>query len=589
MTGAAPSIGPLGLAALWIATLVPGLVALNLPPSATIVNQLAAWAAWGMVATYGSRAAGLGVAAALQRTGWLQAGLLLAALAALASSALGSLPSGLGLSAAGTVAAAGLTALLGAAMASSRATAGAWTMAWAVAGLASTLVACVQVFAPAWVDGEWIARSGAVGRAVGNVRQPNHLASLLLWGAVALVPLVESGVLARTAARRAAAAGALALLVLGVMLSGSRTGLVGVGVLALWGLLDRRLSRHARVLLLAAPLMLAVAWWGVSAWADAQAVGTAIGAAQRVGDGDLSTGRFAIWRDTLALLAAQPLLGLGWGEFNLAWTLTPFPQRSPQFFDHTHNLPLQVLVELGWPLGLALLGLLGWALWQAGVRAWRADDTQGMPGVALRAAFVMVLLMGLHSQLEYPLWYAHFLLPTAFAWGLCLGAGAPAARASAAPPTERAPQRWPLAVGVALVAGAGAMLWDYQRITPIFSPPDDGTPLEVRIARGQRSWFFAHHADYARITALEEAWPPKPDDFRRAKHFLLDARLLEAWARAYAREGDVERARWIADRLRELRQPAAAPFFAPCADAMSANPPFQCTPASRSFGWRDFR
>ena len=30
---------------------------------------------------------------------------------------------------------------------------------------------------------------------------------------------------------------------------------------------------------------------------------------------------------------------------------------------------------------------------------------------------LMVLLIGVHSLLEYPLWYAYFLLPTAWAWG----------------------------------------------------------------------------------------------------------------------------------------------------------------------------
>jgi hypothetical protein len=110
-----------------------------------------------------------------------------------------------------------------------------------------------------------------------------------------------------------------------------------------------------------------------------------------------------------------------------------------------------------------------------------------------------------------------------------------------------------------------------------------------RIEDGQRSWLFSHHADYARITALEDVSPPTPADFRRASHYLLDTRLLTAWASAYAREGDVERARWIADRLRELRQPLADPFFAPCADAAVADKPFQCTPASRVFTWRDFR
>ena len=38
-----------------------------------------------------------------------------------------------------------------------------------------------------------------------------------------------------------------------------------------------------------------------------------------------------------------------------AWTLTPFPGRPIAFFDHTHNLPLQLIVELGVPLGLATI------------------------------------------------------------------------------------------------------------------------------------------------------------------------------------------------------------------------------------------
>jgi hypothetical protein len=196
---------------------------------------------------------------------------------------------------------------------------------------------------------------------------------------------------------------------------------------------------------------------------------------------------------------------------------------------------------------------------------------------------VTLLLMALHSLLEYPLWYAHFLLPTAFAWGWCLGVDEP----SASPRTR--PAYWTLALGVALALAAGAITWDYRRVSAIFAPSDqDERTLVERIQDGQRSWFFAHHADYARITALEDVLPPATSEFRRATHYLLDTRLLTAWARAYAREGDAERARWIADRLRELKQPSAEPFFAPCTDPAVADKPFQCTPASRTFSWRDF-
>ncbi|MCP5810350.1 Wzy polymerase domain-containing protein, partial [Klebsiella pneumoniae] len=40
------------------------------------------------------------------------------------------------------------------------------------------------------------------------------------------------------------------------------------------------------------------------------------------------------------------------------------------------------------------------------------------------AAATMVSMAGLHSLLEYPLWYSYFLLPCAFVWGLGLAARA---------------------------------------------------------------------------------------------------------------------------------------------------------------------
>ena len=86
------------------------------------------------------------------------------------------------------------------------------------------------------------------------------------------------------------------------------------------------------------------------------------GGAARLAEGDISSSRFGIWANTLALIRQQPWSGVGFGEFNLAWTLTPFPGRPVAFFDHTHNLPLQLAVELGLPLAAAVMALLLWAL-----------------------------------------------------------------------------------------------------------------------------------------------------------------------------------------------------------------------------------
>ena len=79
--------------------------------------------------------------------------------------------------------------------------------------------------------------------------------------------------------------------------------------------------------------------------------------------------------------------------------------------------------------------------------------------------------------------------------------------------------------------------------------------------------------------------------FRRAPHYLLDTRLMMAWAKAYAEKGDVERARYIAQRLKEFRNPDSAEFFAECDKPLKAGEPkpFQCTPPTRSFTYEDFK
>ena len=565
--------------AVWLAAaLVPGALAFNLPPSPTLFNQIAAVGCFGVVLALSAQAPAGGLRLALHRSAALQAAMALAGIAVLASWIGGALPASLALPSVGLLAAVMMLAATGSALPAASAVPVAFFAAWLVAGGFSAFVAVVQVFAPGLPDGDWIARSSAPGRAVGNMRQPNHLATLLLWSAAAVVPLAEMGALGRTRVRRAVALGSMALITLAIALSGSRTGLVGIGVLALWGLVDRRLSPASRGLLLATPLMYAMSWALTSLWASQQG-GPAIGVAARIGQSDLSSYRFAIWRDTIELIRAQPWLGVGFGEFNFAWTLTPLPNRPVEFFDHTHNLPLQLAVELGLPLAALVLGLLGLALWQA----WRRTcAVNGETGAGYRAAFVMVLLMALHGQLEYPLWYAHFLLPTAFMGGLCLGAGAPPGDAHARP------ARWPVVAGLVMVLAAVVVLIDYRRVVVIFSPPAHAAPLEERIADGQKSWFFAHHADYAAATTAE-----RPGDvleaFKRASHHLLDTRLMIAWATALAQSGDVDRGRYIAARLREFRNPGADEFFAPCQGGAPQPPPFQCEPPQRLYTWRDFR
>jgi hypothetical protein len=135
-----------------------------------------------------------------------------------------------------------------------------------------------------------------------------------------------------------------------------------------------------------------------------------------------------------------------------------------------------------------------------------------------------------------------------------------------------------------------------MRVVVIFAPPADAGPLERRIALGRQSVLFGHHADYAAATIAEH--PGKVMfAFERAPHYLLDTRLMVAWAKAFEENGEHDKARWIADRLREFRNEQSDGFFAPCKPAQAASavaaaasaPPFQCQHPTRTFRFEDFR
>jgi hypothetical protein len=196
---------------------------------------------------------------------------------------------------------------------------------------------------------------------------------------------------------------------------------------------------------------------------------------------------------------------------------------------------------------------------------------------------MMVLLMALHSQLEYPLWYAYFLLPTAYAWGYCLASGAEG-RMHKANPLRVLP-----IAGALMIASSVWALSDYLTVSRIFEPGSDNRPLPERIADGRRATLFAHHADYAAATTPDDP-STAMDAFKRAPYYLLDARLMEAWAKALAAKGDLDKARHIAQRLREFRNPQSEEFFEPCrAGSPPQTMPFQCSPPARPVPWREFR
>jgi O-antigen ligase len=588
---ASPSPG-MGLLTITMATgaiVVPTLIAANLPPSSTFFNQAAAVVGWGGLLVAAAPWCRLKPGSPDVGAWTLLAAIGILMMAALSSAAFNELPWSLAFSNAGMLLVAASVVLFGIGVGQGRqleTVFHAVCLAMVIAGVLGSVVGCLQVFAPDLPGNDWFAATSHAGRASGNLRQPNHLSSLLSWSIVACGWLMH-----RHEGRRWfwLLPAFVVLMVLAMALSASRTGWIAIAMIAGWAAFDVRLSRRVRIVLGLTPVVYVLCWAGLTAWAHAshQVFG---GEARLTAEGDISSSRFGIWSNTIALIAQHPLAGVGFGEFNFAWSLTPFPHRPVAFFDHTHNIALQFLVELGLPLGVLVLGLLGCTLVRAVVIALEA---QGHHAATLAASTMSVLIIIVHSLLEYPLWYSYFLLPTAFFLGVVVSLSRAGRRADVVDHGAQLPGGSAVggsfAVVGALVVVAGlATVVDYTRVTAIFAS-DSSVPLAVRIAKGQKSVFFAYQADYAADTT--STTPGTAMRGSRATYNLLDTRLMMAWAKAYAQRGDLARARYLAARLREFHNADSEEFFEVCSEPAPAGGelPFQCQPDVPGLGYKDFK
>ncbi|MGT2454780.1 PglL family O-oligosaccharyltransferase [Cupriavidus basilensis] len=310
-------------------------------------------------------------------------------------------------------------------------------IAWLVAGLLGTLAQWVQVF------GLEPDTFGMVStyfyddnrRLWGNLNQPNHQATVDGLALAAAVWLAARGWL-----RPPAWLAAVLLLESGIVLSGSRTGVLHVGLASAYALLAAWMARgagrggpgamqrpgHAGHNPMSRPAGLAFA--AVAMVVVLVILQPMIKSAGQVFDwrlfdtlaqlqrADQVSARGALWSHAWAMFRAHPWLGVSWGEFGWA----QFQQLAQvgvtvEMSLHAHNALLDLLAKTGL-VGTAgvVLSLLAW-LWRvAHRRLWLGNGPE-------RAQTVVVLtwlaMLCAHSMLEYPLHYLYFVLPFCFMLG----------------------------------------------------------------------------------------------------------------------------------------------------------------------------
>lgn len=283
---------------------------------------------------------------------------------------------------------------------------------WDAVALAIVVGACLNAIAAAiQSNGVPPALRGIVlpmddMRPGGNLGQPNHLALQCL------VALASLGFLLLRAGRAAWFAGPAVLVTTGLVLSGSRAGLLALGALVLftwrWSRgLDAGAARRLRT--------------GTAFVLGVVVVATVVGPTRSAGDAFRvgaaamqSDERPTLWLGAAAMFREAPLAGAGFGRFaGRFFELAPdLPPPYPGVMTtHAHQLPLHVAAEFGLP-GLLVLavGLVAW---------WRGARRPAGPLAAWGCA--VALVAGVQSLFEYPLWFAYFLGPVAFALGAAEG------------------------------------------------------------------------------------------------------------------------------------------------------------------------
>lgn len=354
--------------------------------------------------------------------------------------------------------------------------------AWALVSGAtiSAVIQWLQVFGvkglPGWLYLE-IVDSWYRTRPVANLGQANLLSTYFIGALVALLFLLRRSL-------PLAATVALAFLVAaGLALTRSRLGVVfSFGVLAaLW--LPWALRPHATRARVAMTLALLLGYaFGAGAVAVLVAYhGAAVdNAVQRFGEAGGFAVRMVMWADALKVAATAPWLGVGFGDYaaHQYWIAQPGPHVTSTVY--AHNVVLQTAAELGWPMALGLVAIgLWWLL---------AQYRERIAAPATAFAWALLLLIGVHALLEWPLESLHFAIPA----GLLFALAEP--RIASARGTLGLDSRLLAVIGVAGVVLALPMKLEFDEIANVTSRVD----AERRSSKG------VDEATISRMLALAE-------------------------------------------------------------------------------------
>ena len=273
-------------------------------------------------------------------------------------------------------------------------------------GLAATLSVALAMYQ--WLNmtgfGFWVLPISEDRRVYANLAQPNQLGTFLIWGLLSCAWMLSRGFIKGPVALLWAA-----YLLIGVALAQSRTSWLVLVLLAaaLWYWRSYLQLRGTAWIIAGLACFFVGVNLAIEPLANTMFLGDTISPLAKTA----SESRPAIWGMLLDATLQRPWTGYGWTQVALGQltVATSHPETRGFSLSHGHNLFLDFVLYMGWPIGLALSGATLLWLWRHVTRIAKAGDA---------ILFMFVVAVGTHAMLELPLHYAYMLLPTALIMGV---------------------------------------------------------------------------------------------------------------------------------------------------------------------------
>ena len=315
---------------------------------------------------------------------------------------------------------------------------------WVAAGV-SAAIGLAQWFNVQEPVGMYVVQSDIGDRAMGNLGQPNQLATFLLMGMVAFAWVFERKLIGRVAFGLG-----IGFMTLVLVMAYSRAGMIGVLLVAGFFLWKKR-RLHSRI-----------GWLPIVAWVGLYVAGTIalppisemllMSDNQSFSRPEAVGQRVMMWKQVGYAIWQAPWFGYGWNQTPTAQAAGAVAYPYSVTYTNAHSFVMDMLAWNGLPLGLLLVGVIAW--WFLS-RLWACTSRDSVFAMAALLPFAM------HSMVEYPFAYAYFLV----AAGLFVGV-VEAGHSGAKPVSFR--RNWVLPI-VIVWAGIGSyVVYEYLLVEEDF-------------------------------------------------------------------------------------------------------------------------